>query len=346
MVGTAAAQQTTDDTENATVDVTVSETTAVDIQPASLEYLSAEVGERSTSSERGFGAIEIENTGSTHINRIWLNTSVPSEDPFASGNSDLYDAGNFLEVRPDDNLFNGDTEDWHYINRKEYMYTGETGTDTGNVPSFIQVPSDFGKYSVAPLRRGNETIYAVIESDGGACSGDGSGTEIRVGNVSSTDTRLGTVDFTSDSTEYGFTNFTISTVDGSANYGIADTTEGGYFSGTQGVALNYSYTNSGSPLDYDMLTQCRSDAPSGESANTVLNRYNIGAEGADDIADIDGQITQYLIQETGGDESVMLAPGELATVETAINVPEGVAQGSVDPGTLRVLITSDPSAGT
>lgn len=338
MTGTAAAQQQTSDVEeNATVDVTVSETTAVDIQPANLEY-SADVGTRSTSSARGFGAIEIENTGSTWINRIWLNTSVPNSDPFATGVATNYDAGNFIEVRPADGLLNGDSTDWHAINRKEYTYTSASD----DVPSFIQVPGDFGQYTVAPLRRGNETIYSVIETDGGVCDGGGTGTEIRVGNVSATDTRLGTVDFT-DSTEYGWTNYSIGGVSGSGNYGIAVSDQGGYFT-SQGVALNYTYTSSDSPVVYDMLTQCSSDAPAGESSNVVLNRYNIGAEGADDLADLDGEVTEYLIQDTNGDTSNMLAPGEMATVETAIDVPEGVASGQVDSGTLRVLITSDPDA--
>lgn len=342
MVGTAAAQQTSDETENSSVDVTVSETTAVDIQPANLEY-SADVGARSTSSARGFGAIEIENTGSTYINRIWLNSSVPNSDPFGTGNANNYDAGNLIEVKSTSDLPGQTSTDsnFRFINRKEYMYTGDS------IPSYIQTPSDWNDEAVAPIRRGNETIYAAVEADSGSCNGDASN-EIRVGNVSATDTRLGTVDFT-ESSEYGWTNYSIGGVQGASEYGLAVSDQGGYFedgSGNElaGVALNYTYTDSGNPVQYDMLTSCENDGSDG--ANAVRVSYNIGAEGADDIKNNNGEVTSYLVEETNSDETAMLAPGALATIQTAINVPEGVAAGSVDPGTLRVLITSDKGAET
>jgi hypothetical protein len=325
MTGTVAAQ---DDTEEADVNVTVSETIAVDIQPANLDYSNAEVGNRNTTSDRGFGAIEVENTGSVHIDQIWLNSSTPSTDPFGSGTAGDYDSGNFLEVRPDtSDGFSGDNTNWNYINRKEYMWSDDSpsGNSDTDVPSFIQ--TDFSSpYEVGALRRGNETLYFVIDADSGdnTCNEDTDGAELRVGNVSALDDRLGTVDFTSSS-EYGYSTYTIGNISDS-DYGVA------------GVDLNWTY-DADSDLTYDMVTRC---APGSEQPHVYLNKYNINVAGASDIASGNGEHTQYLLSTST--DSNMLRPGDQWTIETAIDVPEGVAQGTVGAGNLRVLITGDPSA--
>lgn len=333
----AAAQddRTANDTENADVTVSVSETIAVDIQPANLQYSNAVVGNRNTTSDRGFGAIEIENTGSTYINRIWLNNSIPTTDPFGTGTSSNYDAGNFLEVRPVD-FTNGDSTDWHPINKKVYMSSSDTGSNgVTDIPSFIQTPDSWSTYEVGGINRGNETIYFAINADGtdDTCDGDASAT-VRVGNVSATDSRLGTVDFTS-STEYGYVEYTLSQLSGNS-YGVTDDTSNG-FSGTTGLALNWTYTNSDSPTEVDMLTRC---APTSEQPHTFVNKYNVNTAGADDIQSGAGSATTYLLKDTTNTGN-MLAPGSMKTLETAINVPEGVAAGDVGAGVLRVLITSN-----
>lgn len=327
MTGTAAAQVESNSSEGGDVTVGVSSTIAVDVQPANLDYSNAQVGVRNTSSDRGFGAIEIENTGSEYINRIWLNTSVPTQDPFATGLPSAYDSGNFLEVRPQDGLA-GDSAEWHYVNRKEYMSSDDTTANgVTDIPSFIQVDGyASAPYEVGSVRRGNETIYFAIDasSTDDTCNADTA--TLRVGNVSSTDSRLGTVDFTS-STEYGWTEYTLGSLSNS-DYGAA------------GVELNWSYTNNDQPNEYDLLTRC---APTSEQPHVFVNRYNINTAGAQDISsETAAQFTQFLLDTDNAGS--MLAPGELATVETAINVPEGVAEGSVDPGTLRVLITADEEA--
>jgi hypothetical protein len=322
MTATAAAQTTANETEEGDVTIDVSSTIAVDVQPANLDYSNAEVGNRNTSSDRGFGAIEIENTGSEYVNRIWLNTSTPSTDPFGSGLPGDYDAGNFLEVRPQDTP-NGDSTDWHYVNRKEFLAEGGTSAE----PSFIQVDdfvADGENYEVGSIRRGNESIYFAIDKDNDAtCNLD---EPVRVGNVSSTDNRLGTVDF-GDSTEFGWTEYTLGDL-ANSDYGAV------------GVELNWTYTNSGNDNQYDLITRC--DPASGES-HVFFNRYNINTATAEDLAtSTETSYTQFLLNTD--DATNMLAPGELATVETAINIPEGVAAGSADPGALRVLITADEGA--
>lgn len=343
MVGTASAQDVSaNDTEEADVTVGVSETIAVDIQPASMDFPGAVVGNRNTTSDRGFGAIEVENTGSVYIDRVWINSSTPASDPFGTGTASSYDAGNFLEVRPQDAFDNAvsggnaDSDNWHFINRQEYnVRPGDS-----SFPSFIQLPTSESNYDVGSFKRGNESIYYAI-GHSGSCTDSGT---VYVGNVSSTDNRLGTVDFTT-STEYGWTSYNVQTVTSDQSYGIAGASvadTGGNAAASeddltagQGVTLNWTYTNN-DQLDYDVLTNCGSDP------NTVRTRYNANAVGADDLDSASGA-TDYLLDavSTSGD---MIYPGETNTIQTAINVPEGVTAGDVSPGTLRVLITADPDA--
>lgn len=338
MAGTATAQTTANDTEEADVEVGVSSTIAVDIQPANLNYDNAEVGNRNTTSNRNFNGIEIENTGSEYINRIWLNNSVPDTDPYGSGSAIDYDAGNFLEVKPSD-FDSAPSSSWYPINKKVFMSSNQQDNgdnEVQDIPSFIQVP-DWTSYEIGSINRGNESIYYAIESDGGTCDGAGTAS-VRVGNISATDNRLGTVDFT-DSSEYGWVEYSLDEANG-ADYGITQGTSNG-FSGLDGVGLNWSYSNN--VLDVDMMTKC-DDA--NEQPHSFINKFNINTQGADDITNNNGASTQYLLTETSGTEDNMLAPGEMKTVETAINIPEGVAQGSVGSGTLRVLITADKEANT
>lgn len=340
MVGTAAAQ---DDTENGNVTVSVAEDTAIDIQPANLNYSDQAVGTRASTSERGFDAIEIENTGSTYVDQIWLNSSAPATDPFGTGFAPNYDAGNFIEVRPQDDLTSTtDAENWHFVNRREFTSSGE-----GNYPSYIQLPSgESANWEVGQFRRGDESIYFVI-NHGGTCNGGGTNTYMRVGNVSSTDNRLGTVDFSS-STEYGWVEYGISDAPSfDMSYGISGTVQdtGGEpetgdsdLTSPQGVALNWSDTRSAgdSYNNYDVMTHC--DDTGGIAPQTVRTRYNINAGGADDLSST-GDVSNFLLSATG--TSGMLYPGASETIRTTINVPEGVAEGQVDPGTLRVLVSAD-----
>ena len=269
-----------------------------------------------------------------------MNNSVPTTDPYGSGAASNYDAGNFLEVRPADFDGTPDTT-WYPINKKVYM---SSNTDDGggnavtDIPSFIQVPnSGWTSYEVGEINRGNETIYFAINSDSGVCDGSG-GATVRVGNVSATDSRLGTVDFT-DSSEYGWVEYSLSEVTG-ADYGVTQGTSDG-FSGTSGVGLNWTYSDS--ILDLDLMTRC-DDSVAQPSA--FVNKYNINTASADDLTTGSGESTQFLLSETSGTESNMLAPGDERTVSTAVNIPEGVAAGDVGAGNLRVLITADPDANT
>lgn len=325
MAGTATAQVSANDTEDSDVTVSVSETIEVDVQPANLDYSNALVGNRNTTSDRNFGAIEVENTGSVYIDKVWLEQSTPSEQPFGNGSAALYDAGNFMEVKPT-GFPNGDDTDWNYINRKEYLVSSDSGSNgVTDVPSYIQT-SFSEPYEVGQIRRGNESIFFAIQADSGDDTCNNDGDTLRVGNVSALDNRLGTVDFT-DSTEFGWTEYSINALTNS-DYGQA------------GVDLNWTYTESGSDSSYDLLTRC---APASEQPHSFVNKYSVTQGSADDLS-ADGTHTTYLLDASNADN--MLAPGEYDTIKTAINVPEGVAAGNVGAGTLSVKITADTSADT
>jgi hypothetical protein len=338
MAGTATAQVSENKTESGDVTVDVSSTIAVDVQPANLNYPNAEPGVRNQTSARGFGAIEVHNTGSLAIDNMWLNASTPNQDPFGQGDSTIHDAGNFLQVQPGDDL-QGDQDDYHFINRKEYSWSntdrGVAGTtyDT-DVPAFIQLPDSNGwsNADVGSFRRGNESIYYAINTNSGSCNG-GSAT-MRVGNVSSTDDRLGTVDFT-DSTEYGWIEYTTSDLTSSA-YGITSGPASGepsMVTGESGVALNWTNSAADDKPLYDVLTTCSGDQG---QPHTVRTRYNINALESNDLTS-DGQQAESLINP---DNSNPMQPGEMKTINTAIEVPEGTAAGSIGDGVLRVYVTA------
>lgn len=339
MAGTAAAQVEDNQTESSQVTVNVAETIAVDVQPANLDYSNAVVGQRNTSSDRGFNAIEIENTGSTNIDRLWLNNSVPVQDPFGTGTSSNYDAGNFIQIQPASGEdLTGDTDDWHFINRKEYLWSSNAnGNADDDVPEFIQIPG-WTNYEVGQFRRGNESIYFAIQ-EGSSDTCNGGSAVIRVGNVSTTDNRLGTVDFTS-STEEGWVEYQTNSLTNS-DYGFTTTPGSTMVSNQNGVALNWSTTKGdtaeGDKPEYEVLMNCD---PSSEQPHVFRTRYNINALGADDLTQESGSAVQYLIDQAT--ESAEINPGGMRTLFTAVEIPEGVTEGGIGNGKLRVMMTADP----
>lgn len=101
------------------VQVDINEKSIVDIQPASLEWEDpldpGEQGERQD--------IQIENLGSVNITRVWLENSIPDEDPFGTADASAYDAGNWITVSRDE-----DGTDYYFPDRREYR-DGETDDD-------------------------------------------------------------------------------------------------------------------------------------------------------------------------------------------------------------------------
>lgn len=352
MTGTAvAADYDKNTSEPANVSVTVSSTIAVDVKPDSLTYGDTEVGSfNGSSSANNFTAIEVENTGSEYIDRIWLNTTEPASDPFGTGSAANYDAGNFMQVKvvSDDNVGVTSTSEYHFINRLEYLKTDNSTTLTGSnfesdIPSYLKLPTGSGTTSrqgdsigtagqvdVGRLRMGNEDFFFIMpHAETSTCDGTNNAF-IRLANVSQTDTRLGTVDFRDSASNWR--DYSLQQA-GSSSFGI---TTGG---STSGLKLNMS---DGSTRQYDLLTNCDE---SSEQPHVYMLKYNVNARGIDDVSNTgDGTSNQFVLDDQS--QSGALAPGDAITLETGVQIPEGVAQGSVTQGKLRVLVTADTTLDT
>ena len=352
MVGTATAQTlegdnnvSSSDADNVTsegsdITVSVSSTTAIDVKPESLDFSNLEVGTQTTSgtnSGNSFGSIEIENIGSEYIDRVWAAATNPSSNPFGTGNPNNYDAGNFLQIKPSNSSAKssiiGNTTTYNYVNRYEYTNPADS---SGDVPSYIMADSADMSSSpqdvqVGRFRAGNEWyFFTILESSSGTCDGSNTGAVLKVGNTSHTPDQFGTVNFEQSGDDY--TTYEIAATSGS--YGVA--TNGP--SGEIGVRLPMG---DGGYREYDVLTKCDTTNP-----HTVRTRYNPQAGDANDLTagSETGDRTQFLLRADSSSPSTMLLPGEGLTVDTAIEVPQGVPQGGVQSGSLTFFVTSDADA--
>lgn len=139
------------------IDMAVTSSVELDVKPENLNYPNMDVGSRQVNSERNFVSLSLQNTGSEYIDRIWVESSTPSSDPFRTGESTgsstdggAHDAGNFMQVRPqtaedtalNDSIYRA-SDAYHFINRKEFAFGSKTSGGTTNgewdqVPDFIE----------------------------------------------------------------------------------------------------------------------------------------------------------------------------------------------------------------
>ena len=169
----------------------------------------------------------------------------------------------------------------------------------------------------------------------------GSGDSIlRVGNTPHSSDQFGTVDFTSqgntDYTEYDITQT-------GGTYGIASNAPGS----DTGVRLSFTDSNGDTFYrEYDVLTVCDTDKAVADEPHIIRTRYNVQAGDATDLTagDLTGSRAQFLLDAPSSTESSMLLPGEGITIDTAIEVPQGVPAGSVQEGELTFFVTSDDDA--
>ncbi|MFB6144105.1 MAG: hypothetical protein ABEJ98_02220 [Candidatus Nanohaloarchaea archaeon] len=321
-------------TESSDVNATVTSTVAIDVKPTNFTFPSASVGSQVTTSDKGYTAIDIENTGSEYIAQLYANSTIHTSDPFGTGQESNYNAGNFFQIRPTNQsgILNGDTDDFHYVNRVEFLES----TNNGDVPSYIDVSGQFdganaNNVFVGRFRMGDEErFFAIPTGSGDVCDGTGTFGLMRVANTSKTDTQRGTIDFTDSGTDW--TQYNITTTS-NGPYGV---TEAGPTT-PNGVNL---YKNRGTASEvnrtYDVLTHC-----SGSNPRVIRTRYNTQAGGNPNLVS-DGTAVERLIYANGNSD-LALAPGSSVTVQTAIEVPQGVAQGQVGDGKVRFIATADTS---
>ncbi len=346
--------------ETSDITVGVTSTASIDVRPTSLDYPNMDVGSQETTAtgpqdENTFGSISLENIGSEYIDRVWASSTSMTDDPFATGLPGEYNAGNFLQIKPANSTakpsVRGNTSTYHFVNRYEFANSWDDSQD--DIPSYIEANPTQVRSSnpamdtyVGRIRAGDEWyFYAIVtgETDD-RCDGDGNAV-LRVGNSSHTTSDFGTVDFTHpdnggprDWTEYDI-----------------EATNGAYGLTASPVEVNLTDEDAHNKVrEYDFLTACSSDTGSlGSVSQTdphaLRTRYNVQAGGVEDLTvasgstgDAAGTRTQFLLEAS--DPADMLLPGESLTVDTAVEVPQGVPEGDVNSGSITFSVTSDYDA--
>lgn len=177
-----ASAQVSNDTE-APIDVQISEKTAIDISPESLDFGSIVPGQNISVDTSGWSAVEVENVGSSNITSVYFNTSVPSSNPFGTGVASNYDVGNWIQIRPQETNMEGipNSDTAYFVNRVDF--------NESNDLSYVNVPDnfDYGRFRVA-----DEEYFWAVNSTGGVAAGCGD--ELRVGQTPHTRQQTGTVD--------------------------------------------------------------------------------------------------------------------------------------------------------
>ena len=340
LVSTGVAQSSSDE-EGSSVNVSISQEVSVDLTPNSLEFIGNSPGTFNDTSNRDYQGVEVENVGSQNITNIWMDSTFPNQRPFGTGQASEYDAGNFIQIRPVAGVEGvvepydgGDSSDpqsgFHYLNRKEFNETNDLSyfTDLNNEGT--------GEWRYGRFREGDEEFFWAIEiddsgnDDANLCDVDGDA-QMRVGWNSKKEGVRGSTDFT-DSSQY-------------VSYDIAS--EAGDYGRVDDVDLRTDHGNK----TYSVLTWC-GDGTSPSKSNqtfTVRTRNNVDAGDHSDstFPQQSGMSTtasatpyQLMNSSNSNQEYKELQPGEHFTVQTAISIPEGVAQGEVTAGTLTLKVNN------
>lgn len=339
--------------ESSNITVEVNSKTQIDVKPEELNFPQMDVGTQeveSSNGQNGFGSLDIANIGSEYIDRVWVNATAPVDGPFGTGEPTQYDAGNFLQVKPSNasskTSVRGNTSTYHFVNR--YEFANSWSADTGDIPSYIEAaPSNVdGGVSdtyVGRFRAGDEWYFWVIPvTSSDVCDGSSSQPNIiRVGNTSHSPDSFGTVDFT-DSGPRDWREYNIESTTGS--YGVAQASG----DGETGIRLNFTDRNGDDIYrEYDVLTACDTSKSAIDQAQTVRTRYNVQAGDTEDLTagSETGERSQFLLNADSANPDRMLLPGEALTIDTAVEVPQGVPEGGVDDGEVTFFVTSDVDAG-
>jgi len=311
-VSPAASQSTveTNGTDNSTVTVNVAEKTAIDISPSDLNYDGVDPGSfvNETSGDENFSSVEIENIGSTNISHVWFNASTPTSSGFGTGLASNYDAGNFIRISPQGELSSVSNSSSFFVNRREFA--------TSNIPEYIFRPSD--SWEVGRFRAADQEYFWTVNTttdtnDNPICST--AGDAFRVGKTAHNQSATGSNDFRSGSGEF-----------------IARTPNDGDSDQSDVVVDNVNVGD----RNYRLQINC--DTSDSTPVFVDRTRYNVDL-GADELGSITNGAAEYVLNEDAT-TSAALQPGEHFAVDTSVSVPQGVAQGEIDSGFLRVLVNT------
>jgi hypothetical protein len=286
--------------EETPVTVEVAQRVAVDVSPSQLNYRGLNPGSKASKTENNVEKIEVENIGSVDINKMWINSSTPSTNPFGSGISKKYESGNFIQIKSLGDLSTPQNKKHYFINRKEF--------NESNDLSYISTePGEDWRYGRFKVK--DQNLFWAVRANDGSCTTQGS--DLRVGKKPHNETFTGSNDFTDESSEY--TGYDLQPADGSY------------------VAPKVWVNTSKTSKQYDVVAKC------GQKTWTIRTKHNIQPNGVDLTSfSRSERSSEYLINSARDGKS--LQPGEQFSLNTAINIPLGVAQGTINTGTTRILV--------
>lgn len=357
MVAVGSAQVAEDDWDGDDTDVTVevSEVTELDVQPNNMAFENIQPGERletSTDDPFGFSEIAVENVGSTNINQLWAESTTPNERTFGStlgdgesGEDIGFDTGNFFQIgiEAEEETLTG-TDQYRFINRIEYMEENNPpfiNVEDGGETAVVGGDADQDEAAIGRFRNGDQEYYWAIgvdtpddsTADTSLCDGTGTKDIAVAENERTVGSDLGTTDFT---TQDNVVTSSIEDLNGDSDVGIATSVPIG-------------------DATYDLLIKCESDgegdlitgtdsADDREGTWVMKTRYNMDPDILSDGAELSSSSgTNEFLLDAGTDQGAMLSPGETSTVNTAVQVPQGVAQGQISSGSVKFYATQESS---
>ena len=363
---------TADSDQESTVEVSIDETTQLDVRPSLLQYDDVNPGElvQVSDNDHGFEHLDVENIGSERIGEITVEATKPADQPFgAEIDDELYDTGNFLQLGLDtasdlesvndeiasavdeDDSFDGQPP--HYANRVDFF--------EDNFPEYINPDTDDDRV-IGRMREGDVEYFVEVQFDP---TDPEAVREIRIGRAPHTATQLGTTDFSdddevvvisdaeieSDSDEYDFMSGELQLVsfdsdddDYEGENLIEINADGDGTTVDEDVTLS-DYDRS-KVTEYSLFIHPEDD--NADEPHTLRTRFgedidSPGEENEDDGQTIssvaDGQ-DQVFQSDTAGNQ---LQPGENFPVDVSVELPQGVDREAIEDGTITFFATTGDS---
>ena len=201
------------DSANASVSVTISSVTWINIDPDVVSWTGVNPGTQTGVATGGYYAIEIENIGSQNITKVWANATFENARPWGTGDPAAYNAGNFILLTA-----NQSDSTLYFVNRIEF---NESGTlvylkdPTGALP-----PSH---YSYGRIRNASNEYFWMIDNAAG-CNGVAP-PSLLIGTVPHNRQQSGTTDFSGAGvTTVGLTQVNV----GGTNWGVGNINAGAF----------------------------------------------------------------------------------------------------------------------
>lgn len=325
-ISTASAQ---DSQNNLDVNVSISDETIIDIQPSSFSwgygantvFPGTEAGPGVEAN--GYGRIQIENLGSVNITQVWFNNTQPTQKPFGTGNSNIYDSANFLAL--DRNSVGTDNN--AFIERKEF------GLDQPGGDDIIYLTTSTG-WDYGRLRNSSSEYFWTVNDTGSTLQGKA----FRIGIDHHNETQTGSTSFNAQcaggdetgSLNCNGYNLNVVTDAGGTDWAVTEI--------EVGVEDTNLASNDGG-TEYCVAMQETQILGSNDPETNFIkwNKGHPAVQAAGGGSDC-GYATNYTIG--GSSPSGQLVPGEWITMNLRAKVPYGVVSGNLPTGNLYVLANS------